>query len=635
MGEEVLYLIIRSVNEFEKVLSEIEKADKWSVDTEGIIRVYPNWDIVGISISTDGKTGCYIPVGHADGSGQLPADYVVSKLKPFFEQPGKRLYMHNSKYDMKVFRLIDPTIKFNEENAFCTMTASFILDVNSEHGLKACVKKEFDHVMTTLEEVCPKEKDPKTGDKIFRADKSLIEEIAPYAIDDAVQTFRLGELYEERINELGIQKMFYELEIPLMFILMEMEENGIRLDTDKLNSILAEAPQTIDTLKKQITDLLPDEYKDININSLQQLNKLFFEGLKIKPRGDKLKSGIYSVKNEFLLMWSVEHKICELLLEYRKLGKLFGTYLANFNDRISPDGRLRCNFNRHVAATGRLSSSRPNLQNVPRKENDVYGMRDLFIAAPGKVFVCADYSQIELRVEAHLSRDPMFMQAFEDGIDIHSLTAKELFNLDCELDEVQKKYKAKRQIAKAINFGIIYEAGVRTLTATANKELDEKDRITEEQMQGLMDRYFRKYSSIKNYIDYCHRQAIQNGFVKTIVGRKRYLPDAQQKGDKLTKDDMRRKYGALRMSSNTPTQGSAFDIMSIAMRNIKRRNIAEGLEETTKIILQLHDEIIVETDEQYSEQVAKTVKEEMEQAVSLRVPLEAVVQVGYVWGNMK
>ncbi len=381
-------MIIRTEQELNNLLDKLDQADRWAFDTEGAIRTYPNWDFVGVSISLDGKTGYYIPVGHDEGS-QLDKEFVIEKLKPYFLDKDKLMYIHNAKYDMEAVRLINP-IEFFPDNIFCTMTASFILDVNNPHGLKESVLREFNHKMIELNDFVPKEKCEKTKDKIYLTSRTLIEDMAPYAIDDAVQTYRLGELYRKRISKEGFDKVFYELEMPFIFILMELEEQGIKLDKEKLSTFMEEAPKKVAEIEGQIREMLPEEHKEINLNSTKQLNVLFFDDMKIKPIGNRTKTNLYSVSADNLEVWGIQHKICRMILSYRRLSKLANTYIQNMYNRLSPDGRIRCNFNRHVAVTGRLSSSRMNLQNIPRSENDVYGLRDLFIAGKGKKLVVAD-----------------------------------------------------------------------------------------------------------------------------------------------------------------------------------------------------------------------------------------------------
>ena len=633
-------MIIRSEAEFNSLLSKIDKVDRWAVDTEGLVGIYPEgWSLVGVSISLDGRTGYYIPTGHDKGS-QLSADYVVEKLKPYFLKKELLLYGANLKHDMKVFRLIDPSIEFREDNVFCTMTASFILDTNNKHGLKESAMREFDYKMLTLDDVgCPKIKDPNTKDKTYLCNQMDIEELSPYAIDDAVQTFRLGDLYRERIEEEDYAKVYYELEIPFMFILMELEESGIKIDKESLSKFMEDAPQKLETLDKEIQELLPvNDY--VNVNSNQQLNPILFKKLKIKPRGEKTKTGYYSIKNDYLEVWNAEHEVCGKIAEYRKLRKLFGNFLSNLYYRLNNKSRLHSSFNRHVARTGRLSSSSPNLQNIPRLENDTYGMRKLFMAEEGYDLLVADFSQIELKIAAHSSKDKAMIEAFNSGADIHSATAKNVFKLECEVHEVKDKYPVFRQIAKSINFGLIYEAGSKTLTATANKAIENpEDRIDEEFMSKVIEDYFKVYPGIKKYIEVCHKKAEKHGYVKTLTGRRRYLPDAQidtrGKNGKPDYDLLRRKFGAYRQASNTPVQGSAADIMAIAMRNIKRSRKEKGLDEHAKFVLQVHDEVVMEVKEEYSDQIAEIIKYEMENAVAISVPLTTDVQKGKAWGELK
>lgn len=633
-------MIIRTEAELDSFIEKIKEADRWSLDTEGNKRTYPDWKLGGISASVDGKNGVYIPVGHIKGS-QLSAEFVVGKLKPFFENTGKTLYMHNAKYDMEVLRLIDPSIEFDVDNIFCTMTASFTLNTNNAHGLKECTLREFGYKMVSLDEVSPKEKCKKTGDTIYLVDQTLITDIAPYAIDDAIYTFKLGELYRKKIVEEGFEKVFFELEMPFIFVLMEMEENGITVNKELLENHMEEAPRRVAEVYEEIKELLPDKYKDININSTKQLNELFFKELKLKPIGEKTKTGLYSVSADNLEVWATSNKICELIVKYRKLHKLSTTYIENMYNRVSPDGRLRCSFNRHVAATGRLSSSRPNMQNVPTKRKDVYKLRNLFIAGKGKSLIVADYSQIELRMEAHLSKDPAMIKAFKEGKDLHSLTAKAVYKLKEPLEEIKEKHPNKRTVAKTVNFGMIYESGPQTLMKNANKEIpNKKDHVTEDEMKSIMQDYFNRYPGVKRYIELCHRYAENKGFIKTITGRKRYIPEAQLNIDRSHSSQekyeiLRQKYGGFRKASNMGPQGGAADIISIAMRNIYRRVRKENLHETSKLVLQVHDELMVEVNEEHEEHVANIVREEMEGAVELLVPLVADVNIVKSWGDAK
>lgn len=633
-------MIVRTEAELDKVLNKIASSDRWSLDTEGLVHIYPDWILVGISLSTDGKDGYYIPVGH-DGNSQLEAEFVVNKLKPYLEDSSKLIYMHNAKYDIEALRIVDPSLTFKQEGIFCTMTASFILDTNNQHGLKACAEREFGTNMIVMDQFVPKQKCKITGDKLFLTHQTEIEDMAKYAIADAVQTYRLGELYKKRINKEGYDKVFYELEMPFIFVLVELEEQGVKIDTDRLAEFMEEAPKKAEELYQKIVELLPEGQKELNVNSPKQLNELFFKHLKIKPIGDKGKSGLYSVKADFLEAWASEHQVCKLIVEYRKLSKLATTYIANFSNRLSSDNRLRCNFNRHVAATGRLSSSKPNLQNVPVKRNDVYGLRSLFIAEEGKKLIVADYSQIELRLGAHLSKDPTMIQAFLGNQDLHSITAKAAFSLKEPVEEIADKYPTQRSIAKGVNFGIIYEAGPLTLANTVNKVIeDPEEKVSVDDMKEIMEAYFEKYPYVKRYIDKCHNYAERHGYVKTITGRKRFIPEAALTIDRSMSPHEQKavyaqKFCGYRKASNLGAQGGAADLLAIAMRNIYNRVRRERLEESAKFILQVHDELAMEVDEDKVEQVSIIIKEEMENAVELKVPLVADLSVVDSWGDAK
>ena len=627
-------LIVRTEAELMDVLSQLEKADVYCLDTETLDKGFFDLGLVGLSLSFDGKRGFYIPTGHVEASAQLPAELVLERLKPFLEKPGKMGIFQNAKYDLRVLRVLGGIELPQNQELFCakekktpifdTMVAAWLLDTENEVGLKALSKRYLKHEMTELDTLAKKEKHPITGDTVLRPDLVPISELAKYAIDDAVRTFQLKKVFEEMLAKWDLEKVFYELEMPYVFVLSDMEMAGVLVDSAKFEELSREAPAKLEQIEKQIYDLRPSG-EPFNIRSQPQLNEVLFKELGIKPLGTKGKSGYYSTKEEYMKAWANSHEICKLILEHRKLEKLIGTYIEGLSKRIDEDGRIRSDFKRFIS-TGRLSSSRPNLQNIPRPENDLFGLRSLFIAPEGKLLVVADYSQIELRVLAHFSRDPKLVEAYIDGEDIHALTAKELFDLEESPSEVKEKHHELRSIGKNYNFAMVYEAGVKKLAAMTGTS---EGRATE-----LRKKYFNRFRGIKKYQQWMHHMAQKNGFVKTIVGRYRHLTNAQLRGDSRKENAL--KYGAFRQASNSPIQGSAADILSIAMRNINRRLRNEGIsKEQAQIVLQVHDELLLEVDETISEKVAKIVKYEMENAVKLRVPIISDVGIASVWGDAK
>lgn len=627
-------LIVRTETELAEMLSQLEKADTYCLDTETLDRGLFDLSLVGLSLSFDGKRGFYVPTGHAEESAQLPAELVLERMKPILERPGKMCLMHNAKYDLEVLKVLGGIEFPQDAGLFCskekkspiydTMVAAWLLDTENEIGLKALSKRYLKHTMVELSEIAKKEKHPVTGDDVYRPDLVPIDELAKYAIDDAVRPFQLKQIFDQGLEKWGLEKVFYELEMPYVFVLTDMELAGVLINREKLEEFYGEAPDKLKALEQRIFACRPGG-EEFNIGSQPQLNQVLFKELGIKPLGEKGKSGYYSTKEEYMEVWANKHEICKLILDYRKLDKLIGTYLTGLSKRIDPDGRIRSDFKRFIS-TGRLSSSRPNLQNIPRPENDLFGLRSLFIAPEGKTLVVADYSQIELRILAHFSRDPKLMEAYMKGEDIHAATAKALFDLPEPVSEVKEKHGELRSIAKNYNFAMVYEAGVKKLAAMTG--------TTESRAKQLREKYFDRFPGIERYQQWMHHRAERDGYVKTLVGRYRHLSAAQLPGK--TKKENALKHGAFRQSSNTPIQGSAADVISIAMRNINRRLKDEGYSrDEAQIVLQVHDELILEVVEEAAPEVAKLVASEMENAVKLRVPIVADVGIAPIWSEAK
>lgn len=627
-------LIVRTETELAEMLSQLEKADTYCLDTETLDRGLFDLGLVGLSLSFDGKRGFYVPTGHAEESAQLPAELVLERMKPILERPGKMCLMHNAKYDLEVLKVLGGIEFPQDAGLFCskekkspiydTMVAAWLLDTENEIGLKALSKRYLKHTMVELSEIAKKEKHPVTGDDVYRPDLVPIDELAKYAIDDAVRPFQLKQIFDQGLEKWGLEKVFYELEMPYVFVLTDMELAGVLMNREKLEEFYGEAPDKLKALEQRIFACRPGG-EEFNIGSQPQLNQVLFKELGIKPLGEKGKSGHYSTKEEYMEVWANKHEICKLILDYRKLDKLIGTYLTGLSKRIDPDGRIRSDFKRFIS-TGRLSSSRPNLQNIPRPENDLFGLRSLFIAPEGKTLIVADYSQIELRILAHFSRDPKLIEAYMNGEDIHAATAKALFDLPEPVSEVKEKHGELRSIAKNYNFAMVYEAGVKKLAAMTG--------TTESRAKQLREKYFDRFPGIERYQQWMHHRAERDGYVKTLVGRYRHLSAAQLPGK--TKKENALKYGAFRQSSNTPIQGSAADVISIAMRNINRRLKDEGYSrDEAQIVLQVHDELILEVVEEIAPEVSKLVASEMENAVKIRVPIVADVGIAPIWSEAK
>lgn len=613
-------MIVRSVKELDYVMEQLDRSNIYCIDTETVDRGFPDISLTGVALGWSTESGAYIPINHKEGT-QLPEEEVVGRLKRFIEGSRNKLaIMHNAKYDMSVLH-VNGGIKF-PPNIFDTMVASWLIDTENEHGLKPLAKRYLDHEMVELTDIAPRERHPVTNDWVYRTDLVDIETLGGYAVDDVVQPIRLMYYFLPLLERDGLMKVFCELEMPKVFILNEMEMRGVKLDTEELSKHLAEAPSRIEKVEKKMFSLRPSK-KPFNANSPKQLNEVLFDEIGIKPIGEKGKSGLYSTSRENMDKWAGEHAIVEAILEYRNLTRLMGTYLKGLSKRVGKDGRIRTRYNQ-ILTTGRLSSSSPNLQNIPRPDKDVFGLRGLFVAEEGWKLVVADYSQIELRVLAHISRDPVFIESFKEGVDLHSYAAKVLFDLEESVEEVKKYHPEYRNVGKTFNFATVYEAGIRTLATQA--------KVSEARAKDLRARYFSQFRGIRDYIEAMHNKAEQLGYVTTITGRRRHLADAQLKGRSSRENAL--KSSAFRQSSNSPVQGSAADVLFIAMRNIYNRLEEEGLSEKARIVLQVHDELLVECKEDIVDYIAKLVKEEMENAVELRVPLIADVGIGDRWSDV-
>jgi DNA polymerase-1 len=632
----------------------IENADEYCVDTETHDEGYPEIELTGTSIAWNEKEGAYIPTGHEKGA-QLPEGLVIEKLhQAMTNSKAKWVVMHNAKYDIKVldlvmrkYDLIDkPTIGIWEENQiFDTMLASWMLNTETPNGLKYLSGEFLNEDQVELIDFCPWVKHPKgnsTREKLYLTEKTDIDEMGLYAIDDVTFPLRLkNHHFMEELKKEGFEKAMWDMEIPLMFILAEAEKAGVKLNKERLERWKDDAPKMIEKIRQEIYDLRPvsdgahvtvnGTRKKFNPNSTQQLNVVLFDEIGIQPMGKPLKTGDYSCNGDYLETWANNYEIAQKILEFKQVKKLKSTYLDGLNRRLSPDGRIRTNFNQ-IISTGRLSSARPNLQNIPRPENDVFGLRELFMAEEGKSLVVADFSQVEYRVLAHLSKDPEFIKAYNNGEDLHGYAAKLLYDLECTSHEVKKLHKDLRSTAKVFNFGTIYEAGPETLASGTG--------VSVEKAAELKQKYLDRFKGIDKFIDYQHYKAERDGFVTTITGRKRHLEPATVDPDKIrdkkkAKRAWAKKYAYLRKATNTPVQGSAADIMALAMREVQKELLKRGLFPETRMILQVHDEVMVETPTEHVEEVRQILHDNMTDVVKLRVPITVDIDSGQLWSEAK
>lgn len=463
-------MIVRDEQSLQYVIEEMKKAEIIAFDTETSDKGFPHTHITSFSVSWADDKGAYIPFGHNTGEFQLPPEVVYDAFRPVLEDPSKTLVMHNSQYDMKIAHLMGIQIS---DNIFDTMTASWLMDTEGSHGLKDLVFQILGYKMTELSDICPKEKHPHwKNDKVYRTDLVPISELGPYAYDDSIYTRKLYFHYKPLIDEL-YQKVYYDLEREFSVTLAEIEAYGAYVNKEKLQKYGEEILKETQKAEQEIYMCRPAPNTGVafNINSGKQLNQVLFVENKIKPIGARGKSGDYSTKAELLEKFADQgHEIAQAILRFRELDKLYGTYIKGMGGAITDKGRIHCRFNRIGTKTGRLSSSKPNLQNIPN--NDEFPIRDAFEATPvhlsvngkPKKLIVLDYSQIEYRVGAHLAKDKDMLDVYiSQGGDLHSETARSVWNLETDIDgktinaremtlkDVKKHFEPNRRDAKSIN----------------------------------------------------------------------------------------------------------------------------------------------------------------------------------------
>jgi len=558
--------------------------------------------LVGISILVDPPKAYYIPIAHKDGSRQADLDQVKEILGPVLRDPDVKKIGQNIKFDLLVLRCHD--IELNGISGD-TMVASYLLDPSRrQHNLEALSLEYLGHKMITFKELMKGKKE-----KTFR--DVPVDAAMRYSCEDVHVTALLKELLWKRLKEAGLWRLFVEVEVPLVETLAAMEETGILVDRDGVQRLSREFHQRIEELEERIYKTAGTTF---NINSHQQLAKVLFERLGLSSGKKTRKKTGYSTDIEVLQEIRKVHPIGDLLLEYRNLTKLKSTYLDGILKMVNPaTGRIHTSFNQTVTATGRLSSSNPNLQNIPVRTEEGLRIRSLFMAEEGHLFLSSDYSQIDLRVLAHYSGDKALIEAFKRGEDIHLRTASEVFDVPPPFVTPEM-----RRMAKTVNFGIIYGMSPYGLS----KELG----ISRSQAAAFIERYFLRYPGVKRYMEETVKRAKREGYVTTILERRRFIPEINSPVKHI------REF-AERTAINTPIQGSAADIIKLAMirayRFIKERNLK------TRLILQVHDELVFEVPEQELDLVRDEVKAIMEGVIELSVPLTVNIGTGQNWAEAK
>ena len=594
------YVCISTEKSLKELIKKASKAKTIALDTETTGLDYMDTELVGISLSYQAGEAYYIPLNHDDDSvDQLALDIVLKELRPLLESSSNKIIGQNIKFDKNVLAKYGVDIASIKND---TMMMSYVLDASAtRHNLDALSSYYLNYKTSTFEDVAGK------GVKQITFDKVPIEAATNYAAEDADITLRLYEELNPRLEgEASLNKLNDEIEIPLIEVLSEMEQNGAILNSKILNSQSKDLEGRIKKLEEKAYQIAGEEF---NLGSTKQLREIFFEKLKYRII-KKTPGGQPSTDEKVLAELAEEYELPKVLLEHRTLSKLKSTYTDKLPNQVSQStGKVHTSFHQAVTTTGRLSSSDPNLQNIPIRTEDGRRIRQAFEPSDGNKFISADYSQIELRVMAHMSKDEGLLDAFREGQDVHSKTASEVFEVG-----IKDVTSDLRRNAKAINFGLIYGISAFGL----GKQLGISRNLAAE----YMAMYFEKYPDVKKYMESTKEFASQNGYVETLFGRRLYLRD-------INATNAMRRQASERAAINAPVQGTAADIMKIAMINMHKAIKTQKSE--AKLILQVHDELILDTPKDEIDKIVSLVTESMMGAANLDVPLEIDIGIGDNW----
>lgn len=591
------YKLLTDPKDIRELFLKLEAKGIFALDLETTSEDPMLAEIVGISFAWKDHTSSYIPVAHQNFVNQPRKEFVLSALKPLLEDSRIKKVGHNIKYEYILFKRQGIIL----QGIICdTMIASYVLNPSKyRHNLENVSLDYLDYHMTPYKDLVG------TGRNAIAFDQVPIEKAKDYACEDSDITFILSEIFNRKIKEGGFQELYHKIEMPLLAVLAKMEMSGVKVDIDHLKDLSDEFGEKLDTIERDIYNLAEEEF---NINSPKQLGEILFEKLNL-PMLKRTKTG-YATDISTLTELSKMHPLPEKILAYRSLTKLKSTYIDNMPALVNPaTGHIHTSYNQTVTATGRLSSSDPNLQNIPIRTEEGIRIREAFISEPGCKILSADYSQIELRILAHLSDDETLIDAFLHNEDVHARTASEIWGV--RPTEVTSQM---RREAKVINFGIIYGMSSFGLS----KELDIKPNVA----HAYIDDYFKKYRGVRNYLDWILSYARKEGYVTTLMNRRRYLPEITSKNAAV------RKF-AERTAINAPIQGTAADLIKIAMIRIARAIEKQQLK--AKMIIQVHDELVFEVPDQEIEALHILVKEEMEGVLDMKVPLKVDINWGTNW----
>ena len=593
--------VITEQAELEAWLERLNKAERFCFDLETTSLNYMDAEIVGIGVSLEAGEAAYIPVAHdyLDAPQQLDRKAVLAALKPLLEDPAKTKIGQNLKYDISVLANYDISVVGPFAD---TMLASYVLNSTAtRHDMDSLALKYLGEKTISFEEIAGK------GAKQLTFNQIALEQAAPYACEDVDITLRLQDTLRPQVEREGrLAEVLDHLELPLISVLSRIERNGVAVDAERLYEQSQQLEQRIRELESEAFELAGREF---NLGSPKQLGQILFEEQKI-PVIKKTPKGAPSTAEAVLEELALDYPLPKVIMQHRGLAKLKSTYTDKLPRLLNKTtGRVHTSYHQAVTATGRLSSSDPNLQNIPIRTEEGRKIRQAFVARPGYRIVAADYSQIELRIMAHLSEDKGLLEAFAEGRDIHTATAAEVFGTSLE-----KVTADQRRSAKAINFGLIYGMSAWGLA----RQL----RIDRSQAQTYIDRYFDRYPGVARYMDRIRTQAAEDGFVETVMGRRLYLPE-------IHSQNRNRRQGAERTAINAPMQGTAADIIKQAMIDVDAW-LAEG-EFDALMVMQVHDELVFEVAEAQVERFIEQVQARMQAAASLSVPLIVEAQSGANW----
>ncbi len=598
------YRVILDDEALKALCDQLKQAKIFALDMETTGRDPMQAEIVGLSFACQPHAAAYVPLRHrySGAPRQLDPDHTLAHLKLLLENPELAKVGQNIKYDWIVLKRSGIQLQGVVSD---TMVASYLLNpTRRAHNLETIAAEYLDHTMISYKEVIDGSKDNKGFDMV------PLEDAVPYACEDADMTFMAYETLKPKLHQGGLDPLFKELEMPLIPVLVDMEMSGICVDRDWLEAVSKDFERQLHVTEDQIYAIAEETF---NIQSHQQLGRILFEKLKLPIQKKTKKKTGYSTDVEVLTTLSVEHELPALVLQYRSLSKLKSTYTDALVGLIhSETKRIHTSYNQTVTATGRLSSSAPNLQNIPVRTEEGRKIRAAFIPRKGWTILSADYSQIELRLLAHYSKDPILVEAFEQGQDIHARTAAEVFNLMPAMITPEM-----RRQAKVINFGIIYGMSPFRLS----KELG----ISQKMAKIYIENYFHRYKGVKRFIGETLEEARKAGKVTTLLGRHRWLPDIS------SKNRTAREF-AERTAINTPLQGTAADLIKIAMVRLHRAFGQNGLK--AKMLLQVHDELVFEVPPEELKTVKQCVTQVMEGVHELSVPLKVDVKTGKNWAEV-